>query len=331
MLSLKIALKLPDDPKQTMACFPLIHGIKEFLDVEHFHIVGTKDSFEMLKLLPFKAYFHEFDLENYQNFLDIHRFSVNQLDLSHADVFFSLTLEPKDHFMTMTFRGKDRVGFEGKWSSLFLNKKSHYPEGIHESDRFFSVLKHYKEDDLGAMTKIEGKKHKPPMSDIEENPYIMIDLPYDPINNEVPPDWVEFLDFCDDKQVFISCWKAPEEQRKIVLQGLINKLEKPVQIHPFYFSDLVEFSQMASYSKGVITDSRLLGEVAAYSRAKTIMLYDKLDPQVTAPFYFQGPVNIHSTSDMTLLKKVGDAPSEDKLTKFDLGLLFDKALKVFSL
>lgn len=328
---MKIALKLPDSTNKVMQTFPFIHAVKELLEPEDLHIVGTKDAFPLLTLLPFKAYFHEFDLEDYKNFIDIHRFAVNKKDLSHADIFFSLTEEPKDHFMTMSFRGKERVGFEGKWSSLFLNKKRAYPSELHEAAKSYSLLEFYSEVGIEDRAKITSKKFKPPIADWSEMPYIMIDLPYDPINNEVPPDWTEFIDLFEKQRIFLSVSSAEEEQRKIVLQRFINTLKLPVEIHPFYFHNISEFAQMAAYSSGVIANNGVLTEVSTYAGASTIILYEKGDPRTSAPLYFQGTNNIHSTSDMTLLKKPGNVQSKDIVTKFDLGILFDKALSFFSL
>ena len=267
----------------------------------------------------------------YKNFLDIHRFAVDQKDLSHADVFFSLTQEPKDHFMTLAFRGKDRVGYDGVWSSLLLNKKMEYPVALHETERYFQLLKFYQKQDKMELPKVRGKELIPPITDWDESPYILVNLPYDPINNEIPSDWIEFINLFEKRRVFVSVFNAPIDQRKVVIERFLDSLDMPIDIHPFYFEDLTQFAQMAAFAKGVIAHNSILTDVSTYLGTPSIILYETGQPQTTAPLYFVGTANIHSTSDMTLLKKKKDNNSQDMVTKFDLGMLFDKAFKFFEL
>ncbi len=326
---LKIAVKLPDGLNEVMSCFPLLHAINEFLNPDDFHIIATKESFELLTLLPFKAYFHEFDVENYKNLLDVHRFAVDRRDLSHANIFFSLTEEPKDQFMAMTFRGKQRVGFEGKWSALFLNKKKLYPGGFHKAEAIFSLIKFFNETDLANYKKVTSKKYEEPFKDWSENPYLMINLPYDSINNEIPPDWTEFFDFFDETKIFISCYDATDENRPIVLERFLDTLKKRKTIHPFYFKTLSEFANLCAYSAGCISQNSIISEVSCYVGTPTIAMYEKGDPQNKAPLYFLGQCNIHSFKDGSLLKKPGAVKSLDIVTKFDLGMLYEKVRTLF--
>ncbi len=321
---LKVVVKLPNNKSEVMSAFPLLHAIKEFIRPTDFHLIATKESFELLTLLPFNAYFHEFDALENTNILDIHRYSVQEKALSNVDIFFALSNETNDKFMSLFFRGKERVGFEGKWNAFFLNKKKEMPIGLHKAEEFFSLLSFYNLTSLGEYKKVKGKEFDILVPDWDENPYLMVNLPYDPINNEVPPDWSEFFELIGERKVFISCFEAGEKNQKNVVERFMTTLESKEGIYSFYFTTVSEFARLCQYAQGVVSQNLMLAEVSCYLGVQTICLFERGEPRKIAPLYFSGQCNIHDAQDISLLKKPGEMKSEDIVTKFDLGKLADK-------
>lgn len=327
---IKIAVKLPESLKEVMLAFPFLHSLNEKLKPGYLHLIGPEECLPLLSLLPFNPFFHSYADEDYKNFLDVHRYCVDQKDLSHADTFFALEDEPKMQFMSMCFRAKSRVGFDNSWGKLFLNIKEIPGDGLHQSERYLKLLSSLTDIDYQNTSKVGSKKFKPRIADWEESPYIVVDLPYDRINNEIPPDWIEFVDFLEKRKVLLTCSEAAPENRKEILDRFIEELKMPVDIHAYLFNDFTEFANIVAFSKGVIVKNNVLSHVAAYVNAPTIILFEKGVPKHEAPLYFKGKINIHSIDDTSLLKTPG-VVSEDKLTKFDLGKLFDKSLSFFEL
>ncbi|MBL7663732.1 MAG: glycosyltransferase family 9 protein [Bacteriovoracaceae bacterium] len=328
---MKIAVRLPAKAKDVMNSFPFLHAIHDQLKPDYLHLIAEKEAFELLTLLPFKAYFHDFDTANYKNFLDVHRFCVNKLDLSHAEVFFSLSDLPRDKFMSFCFRSVKRVGFDSDWSKVFLNDKHMYGVGLHQAERYFSLLENFHKMDLGSFGKVRAKLQKPLIKDFEENPYMVVNLPFDSIIGDIPKDWIEFIDFFEKQRVFITCSDLLGEKAHIVLKHFMDKLKMPFNIMPFVYRDLSEFSQLVSTAKGFIGINGVHTSAAAYSGCKTLIVYESGNPKEDAPLFFQGAVNIHDISDVSLHKKPEDFKRSEGSSRFDLGKLYDKAVSYFQL
>ena len=69
-----IAIKLPFDLQERFHTFPFLHAVHELYPLAEIHFITPKKQIEVLNLLPFKAYYHEFDEGEIASVFDVHRY-----------------------------------------------------------------------------------------------------------------------------------------------------------------------------------------------------------------------------------------------------------------
>src|SRR5690606_28022880 len=113
--------------------------------------------------------YHEFDEDEIQNVLDVHRYCVNS-KIPNVDVFISLTNSFLDACLGLFLRARERVGFADNWKNLVLNKKLLRPVGHHIVEDFLALFKELTGEIVNKRLKVISRDLNRII--IEEDPYI---------------------------------------------------------------------------------------------------------------------------------------------------------------
>jgi ADP-heptose:LPS heptosyltransferase len=321
-----IVIKLPFDLQERILSFPLLHAISEYYPKSEIHFITPKKNIEVLNLLPFRAYYHEFDEDEIQNVLDVHRYCVNS-KIPNVDVFIGLTNSFSDACLGLALRAKKRVGFADNWKTLVLNKKLLRPVGHHVVEDFLSLFKELTGEESNKKLKIISRDLNRII--LEEDPYIAINL--SPLRNaKIEDEWFELINQFEGQKIVLF---ASDEQvrMQMLTESFIEKLPKKNTYVNFTYRDWIELARMLAYANGIITFSGPLGALGAYVGSKTLILYENEDPQKTGPFYFLGEVSVMGTNNPTLVNSTKDGKVlQDRIT-FNMNEVADKATEFFRL
>jgi ADP-heptose:LPS heptosyltransferase len=159
-------------------------------------------------------------------------------------------------------------------------------------------------------------------------PYVAINLT--PMRDAViDEEWMKLVyEFENQRIIFFS--SEDRERVAPLIEKFIARL--PLKnTYSFYFQkDWIELAKMLAYARGVITYEGPLASIAAYVGAKTLILYDRRDPQREGPFYFLSDIALLTSKDSSVTLQ--QAPSLLKgRTIFDMHAIQAKAFQFFKL
>lgn len=324
-----IAIKLPFDLQERILAFPFLHALVAFYPESEIHFITPKKEIEVLNLLPFKAYYHEFDEDEIQNIFDVHRYCAHA-KIYNVDLFISLTNSFADACLGLGLRAKYRLGFAGGWKTIVLNQKINRPIGHHITEDYFALLKEHMKGEIDGKLKVMSRDLNPVIEDWDSLPYIAINVA--PLKNaRISEDWIDLVSqFENQRIVFFS--SEDQEIFRSQAEAFMSKLPKKNLYVMFKYPSWIDLAKMLAFAKGVISYSGPVTNYACYTGTKTLILYDREDPQRFGPFYFLSDVMILGAADPTLVHNQNNPSSVIQPKKtFDMAQVFEKAVEFFRL
>lgn len=316
-----IAIKLPFDLQERILSFPLFHALKDRYPSSEIHFITPKKNIEVLNLLPFTAYYHEYGEDDMRSIFDVHRFCV-QAKIYNVDLFISLTNSFVDGCLGFGLRAKKRLGFSDGWKTILFNQKITRPVGHHVSEDFFSLYKAHLGHEFDTKLKVMSRDLTPVVKEWDKFPYLAINL--SPIRSaKIDDDWVDLVSRFENQR-FIFFASEEQEKMQLLMQNFLDRLPKENSYEFYLYEDWIAMAKMLAYAKGLISYSGPATSLSAYTGGRTLILYDREDPQRFGPFYF-----LADTSIMTLSMKT-EGIMAPRLT-FDMEEVALKAFEFFRL
>ncbi len=322
-----IAIKLPFDLQERLLTFPFLHAIHAKYPLAELNIITPKKDIEVLNLLPFKAFYHEFDEDELNNVFDVHRYCVHA-KIFNVDLFVSLTNSFSDASIGLSLRAKRRLGFSDNWKTLVLNEKTSRPVGHHICEDFFELYKTHLNANVDMKLKVMSRELPSVVPEWDTLPYIAINL--SPLKDAlIDEEWAKLVhEFEGQRIVFFS--SDDRERVNPIIDQFIARLPKTNTYSYFLQKDWIELGKMLAFARGVITYEGPLASVSAYVGAKTLILYDRRDPQREGPFYFLADIALLTSKDSTVTIQTEPALLKGR-TIFDMHAIHAKADQFFKL
>lgn len=323
-----IALKLPFDLEERILSFPFLHALHEYYPDADIHFITPKKEIEVLNILPFKAYYHEFDDDEIQSVFDVHRFCVHA-KIFNVDIFISLTNSFVDACLGLGLRAKRRVGFADNWKSLVLTDKVIRPIGHHFVEDTFTLFKLITGSDVNSRLRVIGRDLTPILPDNDDRPYLAIHL--SPLRGPtIDAEWIELLSLFDNQKIILF---ATDDVVKFqgLIEPFIAALPRTNLYVNFVYKNWIELARMLAFSKGTISYSGAVGALAAYVGTKALILYENQDPQKTGPFYFLSDVSVVGVNNPTMINSITQTGSIKPRSTFNMTEIFTKACEFFRL
>ncbi len=322
-----IVIKLPFDLEERILSFPFLHAIRNKYPEADIHFITPKFNIEVLNLLPFKAFYHEFDEDEFKTVFDVHRFCVNS-KIYQVDLFFNLTNSFSDASFGLALKAPQRVGFSDGWKTTVLNQKTPRPRGHHVCEEFLSLYKVHTGEEADPRQKVMSREIEPHYEDWSSAPYIVIDLA--PLRNAMIADeWIEFFSMIQNQKIILI---ASQDQEKIqsMMSTFVGILPKHNTYISFIYKNWIELAKVLAFSRGVLAFQGPLPSFAAYLGARTLVLYDHDDPQRTAPLYFMTDIAF-----MSLQEQGQPEPAKEgslmPRQQFNMEAVFIKTMSFFRL
>jgi ADP-heptose:LPS heptosyltransferase len=145
----------------------------------------------------------------------------------------------------------------------------------------------------------------------------------------IDEEWAKLVhEFENQRIIFFS--SEDKERVAPLVEAFIAKLPKK-NTYSFYFQkDWIELGKMLAYARGVITYEGPLASIAAYVGAKTLVIYDRRDPQREGPFYFLSDIALLTSKDSSVTLKQSPSVLKGRTT-FDMHAIQEKASQFFKL
>jgi ADP-heptose:LPS heptosyltransferase len=323
-----IAIKLPFDLQERILTFPFLHALRLYHSKAEIHFITPKINIEVLNLLPFKAFYHEFDEDEIKSIFDVYRFSVNS-HIYNVDLFVSLTNSFPDACLGLGLRAKQRLGYSDGWKTLVLNQKTPRPVGHHLCESFLSLYSVHTGKESDPRIKITGREVDPIMKDWSSEPYVAIDL--SPLRDAmIDQEWVDLISQFENQKIVLFA-SDDQDKAQSMFQTFMAILPPSNTYVNFKYKDWIDLSKMLAFARGVICYQGALAAFSAYMGARTLIIYDRDDPQRTAPFYFVSDVAILSATDPNAVHKLESTGILKKRVRMNMEGVFVKAMEFFSL
>lgn len=291
-----IAVKLPFDLQERLLAFPFLHALRKRHREAEIHFITPKKNIEVLNLLPFTAFYHEYEEGDLGTVFDVHRFCAGA-KIFNVDLFISLTNSFVDACLGIGFRAKTRLGFSDGWKTLVFNEKTSRPHNQHLTEDFYALYQEHVKASVDAKLKVSSRDLSPVITDWDTEPYIAINL--SPLRDlEIDGSWIDYINRFE-RQKFILFASEDQAKLQLMLTPFLAKLNGKSRYQTFVYDSWIELAKMLAFSKGVITYNGPLATFAAYTGTRTFVLYDQEDPQRFGPFYFLCELMLMSTTDPT--------------------------------
>lgn len=323
-----IAIKLPFDLEERILTFPFLHAIREHYPEADLHFITPKKEIEVLNLLPFTAYYHEFDEDEIENVFDVHRYCASA-KIYNVDVFISLTNSFVDACLGLGLRAKKRVGFSDNWKTLVLTHKIPRPVGHHVVEDYYALYETLVDAKVNTRLKVMSRDLTAIVPDADEQPYIAVNL--SPLRGPtIEDEWIELLSSFENQKILVF---ATDEVVKF--QGLVEPFlaalpQKNLYIN-FSYKNWIELARMLAHARGLISYAGPAGGIAAYVGTKSVLLYESQDPQKTGPFYFLADVAVMGVNNPNVVNANNSSGSIKNRTTFNMSEVFIKAMEFFRL
>lgn len=323
-----IAIKLPFDLQERILSFPFIHSLRDLYPNAEMHFITPKINIEVLNLLPFHAFYHEFDEDEITSIFDVHRFCVSAR-IFNVDLFVNLTNSFPDACLGFGLRAKQRLGFSDGWKTMVLNQKTPRPRGHHLCEDFLSLYKLHSGLEADPRRKVMAREVDAIIKDWNVEPYIAINL--SPLRNAmIDQEWVDLISQFENQRIILFA-SHDQDKTQSMMDTFLAILPKSNTYVNFKYKDWIDLAKMLAYARGVISFQGPLAAFSAYMGSRTLIIYDREDPQVTAPFYFVSDVAIVSATDPNAVLKSESSGVIQERTKINMEGVFAKAMEFFSL
>ena len=321
-----IAIKLPFDLQERILTFPFLHALRDKYPEAELHFITPKKEIEVLNLLPFTAYYHEFDEDEIENVFDVHRYCANA-KIYNVDLFISLTNSFADACLGIGLRAKKRVGFSDNWKTLVLTHKIPRPVGHHTVEDFFALYQAIDGEVVSSRLKVMSRD----LTSIVpgEEPYIAINL--SPLREAVIEyEWQELASMFEGEKIVFFASEEPVRVQ-MLMENFLATLPKKNTYVNFSYKTWIELGRMLAHAQGVISYSGAAGALSAYVGTKSLLLYDREDAQKTGPFYFLADVTVMGANNPTLVNTPKQSGTLTPRKSFDMTGVFTKACEFFRL
>jgi ADP-heptose:LPS heptosyltransferase len=322
-----IVLKLPFDLLERLNTFPFLHALKLRYPDADLHFITSKKWIEVLNLLPFKAYYHEWDDEELINPLEVHRFAVNFI-LPRVDIYVAFSERWNDAWLGYFLRAKERWGFAQGLQRLTYTRSLPRPRGHHPAYDFAQLFTECADASFPERLRVLARDLEPIVEDPRDRPYVAINL--SPLRGtQIEAEWHELIEKFQNQRFILFCSEEPEKMQ-LLLPGFLANLRSSNQVEALLPVSWVELARLLAYADGVITYEGPLATLSAYVGAKTLVLYSSLDPQRTAPFDFSADLMVLDARDPNYGQS---APAQQvrPRPRFNLERVFEKAVEFFRL
>jgi ADP-heptose:LPS heptosyltransferase len=112
----------------------------------------------------------------------------------------------------------------------------------------------------------------------------------------IEEEWRELCDqFIGERIVFFA--SSDTEKIFLQVQEFMDNLQGSNSYEFFKHKSWIDLGKMLAHSKGVITYNGPAASLSSYVGAKTLILFDQENPKRTAPFLFEGEINILQNTD----------------------------------
>ena len=323
-----IVIKLPFDLQERLLTFPFLHQIHDKYPEADIHFITPKKQIEVLNLLPFSAYYHEFDEDEIETIFDVHRFTVFA-KIYNVDLFISLTNSFVDAFLGVGLRAKKRLGFSDGWKTLLLTHKTPRPTGHHITEDFFSLYSALLGINVQSKLKVMSRDLVPVLADWESAPYIAINL--SPVRHAgIEEEVLELINYFENQRIVLF---ASEDQEKVQLtmEIFLERLSKKNTYVNFVHKNWIELAKMLAFSRGLITFNGPVANLSSYVGAKTAILFDSEDPQKMGPMYFLSDYVIMGVTDPTLALASHSAGAVKERKRFNMSEVYGRAISFLKL
>lgn len=323
-----IVIKLPFDLQERLLSFPFLHQIRNHYPKADIHFITPKIQLEVLNLLPFSAYYHEFDEDEIKSIFDVHRYTATA-KIYNVDLFISLTNSFVDTCLGLGLRARMRLGFSDGWKALVLTHKTPRLAGHHITEDYFSLYSALLGINADANLKVMSREVNAVIEEWDTRPYIAINL--SPLRKAaIEDELVELIHHFENQRIVLF---SSEDQEKIqmLIQPFLERLPKNNTYIYFIHKTWIDLAKMMSYSRGVITFNGPAASFAAYVGAKVVIMYDTEDPQKYAPFYFLSDFLVLGLNDPTLVNSSTSTGVLKDRKRFNMIEVFGKAFDFFGL
>ena len=323
-----IVIKLPFDLQERLLSFPFIHQIKEKYPGADLHFITPKKQIEVLNLLPFSAYYHEFDEDEIETVFDVHRYTATA-KIYNVDLYISLTNSFVDACLGLGLRAKTRLGFSDGWKTLLFTHKTPRPQGHHISEDFFYLLDALNGSTSDHRLKVMSRELVPVMSDWEANPYIAINL--SPIRQAaIEEELAELIGYFENQKIVLFS-SDDQDKVQLLIEPFMERLSRKNNYVHFIHKNWIEMSKMLAFSRGLITFNGPVANLSSYLGNKTIILFDSEDPRRLGPFSFLGDSIILDVTDPSVSLRQDTSSALKERKKFDMSEVFLRAKRLFQL
>jgi len=319
-------IKLPFDLQERILSFPFLHLIRERYPKSELHFITPKKHIEVLNLLPFQAYYHEFDEDEIENVFDVHRY-CKTAKIYKVDLFISLTNSFVDACLGLGLKAPVRLGFSDGWKTLIFNLKNSRLSGHHATEEYLSLYRTLVGQNLNLKPRIISRDVTANIPDWDTKPYLAINL--SPIRHAgVEEEIVELINYFEDQRIVLF---ASEDQEKIhhLIEPFINNLNKRNTYVNFTHKSWIDLAKMLAFSRGVLTFNGPVASLSAYVGARTVILFDTENPQMHGPLHFLAETLILKVDDPSVGKAGTGTGSMQGRKRFDMNEVFGKAFEFF--
>ncbi len=323
-----IAVKLPFDLQERLLSFPFLHALREKYPTADLHFITPKKYIEVLNLLPFKAYYHEYDDNEISSIFDVHRFTANA-KIYNVDLFISLTNSFVDACLGWGLRAKKRLGFSDGWKTLLFNIKTQRPVAHHVCEDFFALYRELTGVTLETNFKVISRDLTPIIADWDSLPYIAINL--SPLRNaSIEDEFLELISLFENQKIVLFA-SDDQERVQLLIQPFLAKLSKKNIYVNFVYKSWIDLARMLAFSRGAITFNGPTASLCAYTGSKTLVLYDSEDPQRFGPLYFLADVLVMASHDPSYSNVASTQGVIKDRKTFQMSEVFWKAFEFFKI
>lgn len=315
---MNVAIKLPNSFEEKLGLFPFLHAVNDYFsrylkedEVLNLHLIAMKRDIDILNLLPFKAYYHELELEDVKNVLNAHR-ACAQFKIENLDFFFSTTESFVDASFGKILNSKMSIGYSLLWNNFFLDKKV-LLNGLRYTDKALPLL--------GSV--IEEGQVLPRLRSVFSRELEGLKLRFSPRNycvvnltskaGTIDPVWKEVFDLVQGANFVLLCSDLSEVQSEIELKDFVKGLSEKNQYEIFYDRSHIKFAKLVSLSYGLVTRWNNFSLNAHYCGAKILLMEDTMNDEIVK--YFIGTID--------LIVPAGIQPKSEKY----FSSIFDKMIE----
>jgi ADP-heptose:LPS heptosyltransferase len=322
---MQIVIRIPDSIEERVASFPFLKALRNhFLKVIEeseeevvedlaLHLVTEETSIDVLYLLPFNAFYHDYPKAELKNIFNIHRTAVN-LKVPHVDYYFSLTDSLADATMGLSLKAKHRIGFITPKTKMMFQYGLERMEGATLAEQYMSLLRPIIEE-IKPPPIVVSRELEAIVEDHFDHPYFVCNLPL--VNNEIPSEWIEFLEFFENIKIYVMCEDLILEHegadRSEILKEKFKAHSFKSTVIPIDHKNIIEWGKLISYAKFFISEMRPYVHIACFCSGLCYVVGEKPNNSQLSLSNFTGEVRYITPGDSDFAQG----------SVIDLGKVFD--------